>query len=158
MKGFHCHNSIHICSIPWTCSPLHYISIPFFLLPYSNSVWWVSFVVFICVCVAFLHPLHPSVSFPLSLLLPLTPQTVPQIHSWPITTPDSAPNTLMTHHPPRQCPNTLMTHHHHFRSRFHKSARTCDIWLFEFCLSLQRDDLQFHPFSCKWHNFIFLYG
>jgi hypothetical protein len=20
------------------------------------------------------------------------------------------------------------------------------------------EDLQFHPFSCKWHNFIFLYG
>jgi hypothetical protein len=34
-------------------------------------------------------------------------------------------------------------YHHHFRSSFHKWARTCD--------------LQFHLFSCLWHNFVF-YG
>jgi hypothetical protein len=31
-------------------------------------------------------------------------------------------------------------------------------WLLSLACLSQRDELQFHQFSCKWHNFIFLYG
>jgi hypothetical protein len=47
-------------------------------------------------------------------------------------------------------------HHHHFRCRFCIRARA--IWLFELSLSHSIWWFPFHPFSCKRHNFILLYG
>jgi hypothetical protein len=35
-------------------------------------------------------------------------------------------------------------------------VRTHNMWLLSLAY-LTSHDLQFHPFSCKWHNFIFLY-
>jgi hypothetical protein len=34
--------------------------------------------------------------------------------------------------------------------------KTCNFWPFELWLSLVQHDLQFHPFSWKWYNLIFL--
>jgi hypothetical protein len=45
---------------------------------------------------------------------------------------------------------------YHIRSRFHKLVRKTD--LLNFAYLTQFDALHFHAFSCKWHDFIFLYG
>jgi hypothetical protein len=49
-------------------------------------------------------------------------------------------------------------HHHLFGSRFHKWVRICDIWSSELGLSWTAWWSPVPSFSCKWHNFIFLYG
>jgi hypothetical protein len=52
---------------------------------------------------------------------------------------------------PQQSPFTFVSqyHHHSIISCPHKWARTCDIWLFEFGLFTQHDDLQFQPFPAN---------
>jgi hypothetical protein len=37
-------------------------------------------------------------------------------------------------------------------------VRTCDIWFFSLAFLTQYDDVLFHPFPSKLHNFIFLYS
>jgi hypothetical protein len=43
------------------------------------------------------------------------------------------------------------------RSQTHTWVKICDIWLLSLALLTQHDDLQLHPFSCKWHNSIFYF-
>jgi hypothetical protein len=61
---------------------------------------------------------------------------------------DSLPFTFMSHY---------HHHHHPFTVRFHKWVRICSSWPFELGLVIQHDDFKFYSFSCKWHDFIFLY-
>jgi hypothetical protein len=59
----------------------------------------------------------------------------------------------------RQCPFyisiLLLLLSSSFLVRIPQMSKTWDIWLFEISLSSLHDDLRFHPFFWKWHNFIF---
>jgi hypothetical protein len=90
--------------------PFHYF--PTSLSPsphFLYSVWWVS--LFCLQIWIYFSPFSPSVSFPSLLTPPL------------ITHSDHLLFTLMSRH------------HHHFRSRFYRWARACNIRLFELGLS-----------------------
>jgi hypothetical protein len=105
---------------------------PLLLLPSFNSVWWVHYAILICIYAACFNPHHPSVSFPFS---PSTdaPQKVPHIHSCLIII------IILGLGPTNEQENAIFG-------------------LLSLVYLTQYDDLQFHPFSCKWHQFIFLYS
>jgi hypothetical protein len=73
-------------------------------------------------------------------------------HSYP-----PAPSPVPPH---QSLPFTLMPHYYFqllLRLRFYISVKTYNIVFLSLANLTQHDVLQFHPFSCKWHNFILLY-
>jgi hypothetical protein len=136
MRGFHCDNTIHVSRILWKNS-----SPPFY--PYSSSFSSSSFQamfggfhysVFMCIYVAYFHPLTLQYPF-------LSPST----YWWYL--PNNLLYTFMSYF--------YYQYHHYFRTRFHKWARTYIFGLRGLAYVTQHEDHQFHPFSFKWHNFIF---
>jgi hypothetical protein len=113
--------------------PLHYNSI----LPFphfSNSAWWVSLCCLHMYIWVYFRLLCHSVSFPFPAPCTGPPsRIVPHIHSYPIIIISLG-----------LCSTNEWEH---------------EIFgLLSIAYITQHDDLQFHPFSYKWHNFIFLYG
>jgi hypothetical protein len=105
-REVHCAHSVHGYSVPWTNSPAHYIPIvPLLLPPLQTAFGEFHYAVFIRISAVCFHPLHHSVSFPFPLLLPT--------------------------HPPKNCPIIIIIIINRFRTRFHKWARTYNIWSFE---------------------------
>jgi hypothetical protein len=129
MGECHCGHVTHACSRLWV-HPLHCSLLLTALLPTLQC--WVDFIMLSsCGCVTCTSaPPHS-----LSLSLPS--------HWWP-----RRPSSSHIH---------AGYHHHHLRSRFHKWVRTCDIWLLNLAYLMQYVELQFHPSSWKWQNFLSLY-
>jgi hypothetical protein len=104
MSEFHCGNSIHAFSVLWTSSlPPLYSHLPH---SFSNSIWWVSLCylhVYVYTCVHIHKYSKLLFSSPLSILS--------------FSHPSPSPFTFISH----------CYHHHHFRPKFHKWARACNI-------------------------------
>jgi hypothetical protein len=110
MRGFHCDNSSHVYSVPWTCSPppLYFHSHPLFSRPFPM---WVGFIM----PPPYVYMWHASV-----LLIPH--------YAFSPLPPAPLDGPLIYLHVPLLL---LLL----FYFRFHKWARMCGIWLFELGLS-----------------------
>jgi hypothetical protein len=132
MRQFHCGN---VQSIPWNWFSTSIIfPFPLFTPGFSSSVWWVS----LCCLHMNIHRVLRS-SSPLSVF-------------------SSPPPPLLLIPTPRHPSFTFMSPYHHLDLGSANEWEHAILGFMNFAHLTQQDDLQFHPLSCKWHNFTFLYG